>query len=110
MPSSEEIVDSARRRNRRSVTEGQSCDANYVREVISGSRSPSQWLVLDEFPLDAGKRRRGAPRIDILAIKIGNAGYGMPLTREAFEIKVNRQDFLSEITNPEKRRAGICGM
>jgi hypothetical protein len=102
-------VNKARSRSRRALPKRESCDANYVREVISKTFSPSQWLVLDQFPLEAGMRSRGTPRIDILAIKIGNGGgYGMPLTREAFEIKVNRRDFLSEIKNPEKRQRAFA--
>jgi hypothetical protein len=80
-------------------------DTNYIREVISRAYPFRDWLVLDEFPLSGCIGSQGTPRIDILAIKVGNGGgYGMPLTREAFEIKVNRRDFLEEIKNTNKRR------
>jgi len=87
------------------MTKDKRCDTNYIREVISRAHPFRDWLVLDEFPLCGCVGSQGTPRIDILAIKVGNGGgYGMPLTREAFEIKVNRRDFLEEVKNPNKRR------
>jgi len=66
--------------------------------------------VLDEFPLEAGRRTVGTPRIDVLATQISTGGTRRPLTRIGYEIKVNRADFLSELRNPEKRHRAyaIC--
>lgn len=91
--------------------------ARTARDVVNAIKlavfqcHPSQyWLVLDEFPLDAGKRKAGAPRIDMLAIKTANGERCELLTRIGYEIKINRRDFLDELRNPEKRRKAyeIC--
>jgi hypothetical protein len=81
-----------------------------IRRLISIAHPDRHWLVLDEFPLEGGRRTIGTPRIDVLAIKTGQGGRHKPLTRIAFEIKVSRADFLSEQRNPEKRRKAyaIC--
>ena len=80
-----------------------------IRQVISQAYPARDWLLLDEFPLDAGRRRAGTPRIDVLAIQMSGRS-DKPLARVAFEIKINRQDFADELRNPAKRRKAynIC--
>lgn len=75
-----------------------------IRRMISIAHPDRHWLVLDEFPLEGGRRKTGTPRIDVLAIKTIKGGRCEPLTRIAYEIKVSRVDFLAELRNPEKRR------
>jgi hypothetical protein len=76
-----------------------------MHEVIAHCHPFRDWIVLDEVPLDGGKRTVGTPKIDALAIKINRSGGSrLPFTRVAYEIKLNRQDFLREIRNPVKRQ------
>lgn len=84
--------------------------ADDIRRLICLAHPDRHWLVLDEFPLEAGRRTVGTPRIDVFATKISNGGGCRPLTRIAYEIKVNRADFLAELRDPEKRRKAyaIC--
>lgn len=79
-------------------------EVDHIRQVISQAHPANEWLVLDEFPLEGGKRKTGTPRIDVLAIKTVGSGHCKPLIRVAYEIKVSRQDFLEELRNPKKRR------
>ncbi len=81
-----------------------SSEVRRIRDVIALSHVPPDWLLLDEFPLDGGKRKAGTPKIDLLAIKVLARGRHRPLTREAYEIKTSRQDFLYELRHPEKRQ------
>lgn len=73
-----------------------------IREVVAAGHPSGEWLVLDEFPLETG-RGTGAPRIDVLAIKMKKRGRCEPLTRVAYEIKTNRRDYFDELRNPTKR-------
>src|SRR5689334_18068889 len=81
-----------------------SSKVDHIRRVISQIHPFREWLVLDEFPLEGGRRTTGTPKIDVLAIKTLRSGRGLPLTREAYEIKTSRQDFQYELRHPEKRR------
>jgi hypothetical protein len=85
-------------------------DANRIRQIIAVRHRPTDWLLLDEFPLEGGKRTLGTPRIDVLAVKLSNRVSYAPFSRIGFEIKVSRQDFLAELKNPEKRQRAykIC--
>jgi hypothetical protein len=73
-----------------------------IREVISAPylAYPNRWMVLDEFPLEPGIRRKGTPRIDVLVVSCNGHG---PIERIAYEIKTSRQDFFHELKHPEKR-------
>lgn len=78
-------------------------EVDHIRETIACLHPFPTWLLVDEFPLD--RSRYGAlPRIDLLAINLRRDGNRPPLTREVYEIKTNRRDFLDELRHPEKRR------
>jgi len=77
---------------------------DHIRQAIAHCHPVRKWIVLDEFPLDVGKRSTGTPRIDSLAVRyIPPPKQPRPVTREAYEIKIDRQDFLRELKNAEKR-------
>jgi hypothetical protein len=77
------------------------------REVISARfrGAPNSWITLDEFPLDSGGNGKG--RIDLIAISCDRH---RPIKRVAFEIKIDRGDFIQEGRHPEKlkRAHAVC--
>ena len=68
-------------------------------ECLDGSE-PGRRIMFREFPLSAGGRGRGTPRIDALVVHLTNT---YTFHRTAYEVKVNRRDFELELANPSKR-------
>ena len=64
------------------------------------SSEPGRQIMFREFPLSAGARGKGTPRIDALVVHLTNT---YTFHRTAYEVKVNRRDFELELANPAKR-------
>lgn len=79
-------------------------DAKQVLSRLSVSHDPSMWAFFEEVRIGTGFTKDSEQRLDAWAICY------LPSKRNvtrAFEIKVSRSDYFSEIKKPRKRRAGL---
>jgi hypothetical protein len=79
--------------------------SRFREEISTRFHAGENWIILDEFPVDSGRNGKG--RIDLLAILCDRR---RAIKRVAYEIKIDRGDFLQERRQPKKRKRvyGIC--
>jgi len=66
--------------------------------------SSSEWLFFRELRVGTGRRNGGAQRLDAFALNtLPHTG----MKRVCYEVKTSRNDFLSELKRPLKRRIGM---
>jgi hypothetical protein len=75
---------------------------DIVEAVMHASRS--EWHFFRELRVPTGRRVVDAQRLDAFAL---NAYQHMSMKRIAYEVKISRSDFLSELKRPIKRRIGM---
>jgi hypothetical protein len=64
----------------------------------------TEWIFLRELRVATGRRNGGVQRLDAFAL---NCFHHQAMKRICYEVKVSRADFLGEMKNPVKRRAGM---
>jgi hypothetical protein len=75
---------------------------DIVEGVMHASRS--EWHFFRELRIPTGRRVVDAQRLDAFAL---NGYQHMSMKRVAYEVKISRSDFLSELKRPIKRRIGM---
>lgn len=81
-------------------------DASEVVALLRDRHYGDGWVLFPELRVGTGFGKDAEPRLDLWAIRVwgpATANY----MRVAYEIKVSRSDFLSEIKKPAKRRHAI---
>lgn len=81
--------------------------AEDILDIIEAThcRRPGAAVLLREFPLEPGTRGRASYRIDGLLVQLRKT---YTYNRTAFEVKIDRRDFESELRNPEKRKRAMA--
>lgn len=78
------------------------CLLDAVESLLHASRS--EWVFLRELRLGTGRRNSSLQRLDAFAL---NCLPHTAMKRICYEVKVSRADFLCEVRQPLKRRAGM---
>jgi hypothetical protein len=82
------------------------CDEGTLIEVVERAMhsSASEWPFLRELRVGTGRQNGGDQRLDAFA---PNTLPHTAMKRVCYEVKTSREDFLSELKHPIKRRIGM---
>ncbi|MEM4379105.1 MAG: hypothetical protein QXL01_00260 [Thermoplasmatales archaeon] len=79
-------------------------DSRFILKVLKDEHPSDTWAFFEELRIGGGFGKDSEQRFDAWAICYFPSKRNVS---KCFEIKVSKTDFLSEIRNPKKRRAGL---